>query len=87
MRDTLDGRCETGIRLTPMPKLPPGEVKKVRTSFHIDQHLVNGLKDLKARDGMAASEALRRAITAFLKERGIRVAPVKATTPRKAKKR
>lgn len=83
----LDLRCETVIRLIPMPKLPPGKVKKVRTSFHIDQHLIAGLTQLKERDGMPASEALRRAITAFLKDRGVRVAPITATTRRKAKKR
>jgi hypothetical protein len=70
-----------------MPKLPPGQIKKGRTSFYIDQHLLDGLTQLKKRDGMPASEALRRAISAFLKGRGIKVTPIQAKSPRKAKKR
>ena len=75
------------IRLTPMPKLPEGQIKKARTSFYIDQHLMDGLQELRKRDGMPASEALRRAISAFLKERGIKVTPINVKSPRKAAKR
>jgi hypothetical protein len=60
---------------------------KTRTSFYIGEDLQRGLEALKERDGMPAAEAIRRAIAAFLEERGIKVTPIKATTPRKARKR
>ena len=60
---------------------------KTRTSFYIDEDLQRGLEALKARDGMPASEAIRRAIAAFLAEKGIDVTPAKAARPRKAAKR
>ena len=46
---------------------------RARTSFYVDKHLLEGLAALKERDGMPASEAIRRAIAAFLEEKGIDV--------------
>lgn len=60
---------------------------KTRTSFYIGEDLQRGLEALKERDGMPAAEAIRRAIAAFLDEKGIEVAPAKAVRPRKARKR
>ena len=60
---------------------------KTRTSFYIGEDLQRGLETLKERDGMPAAEAIRRAIAAFLSEKGIEVAPAKAKAPSKARKR
>jgi hypothetical protein len=60
---------------------------KLRTSFYISEDLQRGLEALKERDGMPAAEAIRRAIAAYLAEKGIKVIPVKAGRPRKARKR
>ena len=60
---------------------------KTRTSFYIGEDLQRGLEALKERDGMPASEAIRRAIAAFLDAKGIQVTPPKAARSRKARKR
>jgi Ribbon-helix-helix protein, copG family len=60
---------------------------KTRTSFYIGEDLQRGLEALKVRDGMPAAEAIRRAIAAFLEEKGIEVPSAKAARPRKARKR
>jgi hypothetical protein len=60
---------------------------KTRTSFYIGEDLQRGLEALKERDGMPAAEAIRRAIGAFLEEKGIKVAPAAGSKPRKARKR
>ena len=44
-----------------------------RYSFFIDDELGDGLKALKARDGMPESEAIRRALKEFLKRKGVTV--------------
>lgn len=44
-----------------------------RYTFFIDEALAAGLKTLKERDGIAESEAVRRAIAGFLVERRISV--------------
>jgi hypothetical protein len=59
-------------------------VKKERVSLFLDEPLLDGLRELKERDGMAAAEAIRRAVAAFLREKGIAVEPRK---PRKARQR
>jgi hypothetical protein len=48
-------------------------VPKRRTSFFLDPELGDGLKALKARDGVAEGEAIRRAIAEYLKQRRIAV--------------
>jgi hypothetical protein len=46
-------------------------VSKRRTSFFLDPALGDGLKALKARDGVGEGEAIRRAIAEYLEKRGI----------------
>ena len=41
-----------------------------RYSFMIDDVLADGLKRIKERDGISESEQIRRAILAWLKEKG-----------------
>jgi hypothetical protein len=65
----------------------PNQPGRERTTFYIDKPLIEGLNTLRERDGVSASEAVRRAIAAFLEEKGIKVAPTTGSRPRKAKKR
>lgn len=51
-------------------------------SFFIDLALDDGLKALKARDGMPEAEAIRRAIGEFLQRKGIHTAPSKTERKR-----
>ncbi len=46
-------------------------VPRRRTSFFLDPELGEGLKALKARDGVPEAEAIRRAIADYLEKRGI----------------
>jgi hypothetical protein len=57
--------------------------KKAYT-FLIDPELDEGLKALKARDGMPAGEAIRRALAAFLNRKGIAIGEAKSGRPRAA---
>ena len=43
-----------------------------RHSFFLDAELTEGLKALKARDGILESEAVRRAIAEFLARKGVK---------------
>lgn len=54
---------------------------KHRYTFLIDPALDAGLKALKARDGIAEGEAIRRALAAFLSAKGVAVEG-KAARPR-----
>jgi hypothetical protein len=56
-------------------------VVKRRTSFFLDPALGDGLKALKARDGVPEAEAIRRGIAEYLEKRGI-VVTHKADRPR-----
>jgi hypothetical protein len=65
--------------------------RKRRYSFFITEELDEALKALKERDGIAEAEAIRRALTAYLAERGVlsggstrEAAPRRASTRRKA---
>ena len=78
VRDALTAVCEQAYI---------GGYMKIRTSFYIGEDLQRGLEALKERDGMPAAEAIRRAIAAFLEDKGIKVAPTSGSRPRKAKKR
>jgi hypothetical protein len=49
------------------------EVRRKRVSLFLDVDLLDGLNALKERDGVAMAEAVRRAIAAFLAEKGITV--------------
>jgi hypothetical protein len=44
-----------------------------RYSFWIDDEQVEGLKAIKERDGVLESEQIRRAINAWLEQRGVTV--------------
>lgn len=62
---------------------------KKRCAFFITEELDRALKQLKERDGIAASEAIRRALIAYLTEKGVlnpsqKSAPRRASTRRKA---
>lgn len=54
-------------------------------SFYIDPELLEGLRDIKAKDGVPESEQIRRAIKIWLDQKGSRkAAPRRAPTRRKA---
>ena len=59
---------------------------KAVTTFRIDHELLEGLRHLKERDGVPISEQVRRAIKAWLVEKGVNVkaAPRRAVTRRRA---
>ena len=44
---------------------------RMRYSFFLDDELAEGLKALKARDGISEAEAVRRALAAYLTQRGV----------------
>jgi hypothetical protein len=46
-------------------------VPKRRTSVFLEPEMGDGLKALKARDGVPEGEAIRRAIAEYLEKRGI----------------
>ncbi len=50
-------------------------------TFRLETELLNGLQDVKVRDGVAITEQVRRAIRAWLAQRGVEV---KAERPRAA---
>jgi hypothetical protein len=41
-------------------------------TFRIDQHLIDGLEEIRRRDGVGVSEQVRRAIAAWLVEKGVK---------------
>jgi hypothetical protein len=51
-----------------------------RVNFYLDEHLLAGLKALKARVGIPESETVRRALAEYLRREGIVSHP---KTPRK----
>jgi hypothetical protein len=55
-------RLYTGMRMTPRRKY----------SFWIDEDQVEGLRFIKERDGVLESEQIRRAIDAWLEEKGVK---------------
>jgi metal-responsive CopG/Arc/MetJ family transcriptional regulator len=54
-----------------MPRKPTGEQDSKILTFRADADLLDGLNQLFERDGMAQSEAIRRALREFLKAKGI----------------
>ena len=46
---------------------------KKQTAFRIEPEILEGLQTLKERDGVALSEQVRRALRAWLEEKGISV--------------
>jgi predicted DNA-binding protein len=53
-----------------------------RVSFFLSPELERGLKVLKDRDGVPQAESIRRAITTYLKEKGVRTTGAKNKTKR-----
>jgi hypothetical protein len=54
------------------------------TTLRIDDRLMEGLRAVKERDGIPVSEQLRRAVEAWLREKGVEVkADRKRATTRK----
>jgi Ribbon-helix-helix protein, copG family len=54
------------------------------TTFRIDEDLLDGLREVFERDGVAVPEQVRRAIRAWLEAKGVRVkADRKRATTRK----
>jgi hypothetical protein len=54
----------------------------------LDQHLIDGLKALKHRDGTPEAEAIRRAIADYLNRRGVSLkSKSERSTTSKGKKR
>jgi hypothetical protein len=58
-----------------------------RTSYFLDEALKAGLRALKDRDGIPEAEAVRRAVAAFLKERGIELLVVETPTGKRGASR
>lgn len=52
-----------------------------RISVYIDPTHADGLKALKARDGMPEAEAIRRALSEFLERRGVVVKAARKQAP------
>jgi hypothetical protein len=57
-----------------------------RAGLYIDEALLNGLEQLKARDGIPISESTRRALADYLQKRGIRVRVSAATKRQKGQR-
>jgi hypothetical protein len=55
-------------------------------TYRIDRHLLDGLEQIRVRDGVPISEQVRRAIGAWLELKGVSVKPAnrRAATRRKA---
>ena len=54
------------------------------TTFRIDADLLDGLQEVWSRDGVAVSEQVRRAIRAWLEQKGVVKAQRKRTTRRRS---
>ena len=56
--------------------------RRKRYAFWIEQEQLEGLHEIRARDGVLPSEQIRRALDEWLKKRGVRKVPrPRATTP------
>ena len=54
------------------------------TTFRIDADLLDGLQEVWVRDGVAVSEQVRRAIRAWLEQKGVVKAQRKRSTRRRS---
>jgi hypothetical protein len=65
-----------------------GALTKKLTNFRIDSELIDGLQEVRDRDGIPVSEQVRRAIAAWLRLKGVvakkKTAPRRVVAPRKA---
>jgi hypothetical protein len=68
-------RCYT------LPVVTPSTKKQ--TAFRIDPEILDGLRTVKERDGVPVSEQVRRALVAWLDEKGVTRADRKRVGPRK----
>ena len=59
---------------------------KKRISFFIEPEQAERLKTLKSRDGVAEAEAIRRALDAYLDQKGVAVASDQKRTTRPRRK-
>ena len=53
--------------------------RRRKYSFYIDDEQYEGLKFVKERDGVLESEQIRRAITRWLEEKGVKVKTARPT--------
>lgn len=60
-------------------------VMRTRMSFFIDPELNAALEQLQERDGVPKAESIRRALAAYLEEKGIAVKPQKGGKTTKKK--
>jgi predicted transcriptional regulator len=58
-----------------------------RYNFYLPDNLDRALDELKARDGISESEAIRRALTEFLKRKKIRITAAQKGGRRAVKRR
>lgn len=74
---TLDGRTSHDIQC--LQAMSPNRL----ASFRLDETLLDGLRAVTERDGIPQTEQVRRALRAWLEERGVLSTPAKAKTARK----
>ena len=58
----------------------------VSTTFRLESELIQALQDLKERDGVPATESVRRAIRAWLELKGVEVVVEKKSKAQKSSK-
>jgi hypothetical protein len=56
---------------------------KAQTAFRIDPDILDGLREVKERDGVPISEQVRRALTAWLESKGVNKTDRKRASTRK----
>jgi hypothetical protein len=57
--------------------------KNKQTAFRIDAEILDGLREVKDRDGVPISEQVRRALTVWLESKGVTKAERKRAATRK----
>jgi Arc/MetJ-type ribon-helix-helix transcriptional regulator len=55
----------------------------IATTFRLEENIVEGLRLVKERDGIPVSEQVRRALRAWLEERGVQKTERKRAATRK----
>ncbi len=60
-----------------------GVTPRRRANFYLDDELLTGLKELKARIGIPESEAVRRAVAEYLQRQNVEKAERKRAATRK----
>lgn len=67
-----------------VPAMPP--MVRRQFNFMLDAELADGLKQLKARDGIPEAEQIRRSLRAWLESKGVTASPMVKSTRRPRKK-